>query len=373
MYFCYLRLFVGLSVFAVPFSNALYTYQSQAAKKYVNYLPNPYVSALVTGETSKLGDVFLEFNQKVYREDNFQISVQITDEKGAVTTNIIEGINLCDQLDIELMNLRPFSHSNIFGLTGLRCPIDFRDARKMADIVPFHWPKEHYFPIEIGCGVRNYQVTLSKCLGLGLVCQPLIQSRVESNFVSDRCLKQSFLIIDLIMINKSPTSLAIKSVNIVDGKFTKVSNFAHDNIVGTEVENIDVIDAETNTILIANDNDNNIKMVDVGVEKSLLVNAQVDKVEVNTDTNSVELIDTNVKSLKTSADDVKVISGSDCEDNNFAIINSDSEKHSLVNASVNDILLENNKDGGIDVFDNQLETIKRDDEINSVVDLYRGE
>lgn len=243
----------------------------------------------------------------------------------------------------------------------------------MADIVPFHWPKEHYFPIEIGCGVRNYQVTLSKCLGPGLVCQPLIQSRVESNFVSDRCLKKSFLIIDLIMINKSPTSMSIKSVNIVDGKFTKVSNFAHDNIVGTEVENIDVIDAETNTILIANDNDNNIKMVDVGVEKSLVVNAQDDKVEVNTDTNSVELIDTNVKSLETSADDVKVISGSDCEDNNFAIINSDSEKHSLVNASVNDILLENNKDGGIDVFDNQLETIKRDDEINSTVDLYRDE
>ncbi|KAH0535876.1 uncharacterized protein LOC123266507 [Cotesia glomerata] len=373
MNFCYLGLFVRLSVFAVTFSNALYTYQSQAPKKYVNYLPNPYVSALVTGETSKLGDVFLEFNQKVYREDNFQISVQITDEKGAVITDIIEGINLCDQLDIELMNLRPFSPSNIFGLTGLRCPINFIDHRKLTDILPFHWPEDHYFPVEIGCGVRNYRVTLLKCLGPGLVCQPLIQSRVESNFVSDRCVKQSFLIIDLIMINKSPTALSMKSVSIIDNKLTKVSNYARDNIVGTQVENIDVIDAETNTIVIANDNDNNIKMVDAGVEKFRLIDAKVDKVEVNTDTNSVELIDTNVKSLETSADDVKVISGSDRADNNFGIINSDSEKHSLVDASVNDILLENNKDGGIDVSDNQLETIKRDDEINSTVDLYQDE
>ncbi|XP_053596070.1 uncharacterized protein LOC128667999 [Microplitis demolitor] len=364
--------YTGFLVFIAPFSEALYTYQSQTPKKYVNYHSNPYVSAFVTGKTSNtLGDIFLKFHQKINRQDNFQISVQITNEQGAVIMDIIHGINLCDQLDIELMNLQPFSHSNVFGLTGLQCPIDSKDVRDMIKVLPFYWPENHYFPIEVGCGVRNYQVTLSKCLGAGFACKTLIQSRVKSNFESESCLKQSFLLIDLIMIKKGPKSLEIKSVNILDRKLTKVSDFAQDNIVGTQVDKMDVIDAETNTIAIVNDN--NIELVDTGAEKYHAVNVRVDKIMLDTDTNNAELTTANAKKVETSADDVKLISGSDSDDNNLGLIETETEKHKLLDVSAQDILLENNKDGGLDVIDNRLETIKRDDEINSTADLYQDE
>lgn len=61
----------------------------------------------------------------------------------------------------------------------------------MMNVIPFKYPDEHTYYTNIGCGLHQYQVTLTKCTGPNENCEELITGGVQSTFIADHCVNES--------------------------------------------------------------------------------------------------------------------------------------------------------------------------------------